>query len=59
MSHLAADLGVIVTDGLERYDKGGFQDGDVLMKSFIDMDMLKTEPTDEELFTTKFVPVKP
>ena len=31
----------------------------VLKKSFIDMDMLKTEPTDEQLFTTQFVPVKP
>jgi ABC-type nitrate/sulfonate/bicarbonate transport system substrate-binding protein len=31
----------------------------VLKKSFIDMDMLKTEPTDDQMFTTQFLPVKP
>jgi ABC-type nitrate/sulfonate/bicarbonate transport system substrate-binding protein len=31
----------------------------VLKKSFLDMDMLKTEPTDEQMFTTQFLPVKP
>jgi NitT/TauT family transport system substrate-binding protein len=31
----------------------------VIKKSFIDMDMLKTEPADDQMFTTQFLPVKP
>lgn len=31
----------------------------VLKQSFIDMGMLKTKPQDDQLFTTKFLPVKP
>ncbi len=32
---------------------------EVLKKSFIDMDMMQTEPADKDLFTTQFLPVKP
>ena len=31
VSHFVADLGVIITDGMQRYGKAGFQDGDVLI----------------------------
>lgn len=31
----------------------------VLKQSFLDMGMLKTEPADDQMFTTKFLPVKP
>jgi ABC-type nitrate/sulfonate/bicarbonate transport system substrate-binding protein len=31
----------------------------VLKQSFLDMGMLKTEPRDDEMFTTRFLPVKP
>src|SRR5215472_6443897 len=31
VSHFVADLGVIITDGMERYGKAGFEDGDVLI----------------------------
>src|SRR6195256_2745270 len=31
VSHFVADLGVIVTDGLERYGKAGFKPGDVII----------------------------
>ena len=31
----------------------------VLKQSFIDMGMLQTEPSNEDLFTTQFLPVKP
>ena len=31
VSHFVADLGVIITDGMQRYGKDGFQDGDVLI----------------------------
>jgi len=31
----------------------------VLKQSFVEMGILKTEPADDELFTTQFVPVKP
>lgn len=31
----------------------------VLMQSFVDLGLLKTKPRNDELFTTKFPPVKP
>ena len=31
VSHFVADLGVIITDGMKRYGRDGFQDGDVLI----------------------------
>ena len=31
VSHFVADLGVIITDGMKRYGKDGFADGDVLI----------------------------
>jgi N-methylhydantoinase B len=31
VSHFVADLGVIITDGMQRYGRDGFQDGDVLI----------------------------
>src|SRR5215470_16456064 len=31
VSHFVADLGVIITDGMQRYGRDGFQQGDVLI----------------------------
>jgi len=31
VSHFVADLGVIITDGIKRYGKGGFKPGDVII----------------------------
>jgi len=31
VSHFVADLGVIITDGIKRYGKGGFKPGDVIL----------------------------
>jgi NitT/TauT family transport system substrate-binding protein len=48
------EIASFVPDG--HFDPKGIA---VLKKSFLDMEMLKTEPTDEQMFTTQFLPVKP
>jgi NitT/TauT family transport system substrate-binding protein len=48
------EIDSFVLDG--HFDQKGIA---VLKKSFLDMDMLKTEPTDDQMYTTQFLPVKP
>ncbi|HEY3920374.1 MAG TPA: ABC transporter substrate-binding protein [Stellaceae bacterium] len=48
------EIGTFSTDGT--FDP---QAVDVLKQSFLDMGMLKEKPADNQMFTTKFVPVKP
>jgi ABC-type nitrate/sulfonate/bicarbonate transport system substrate-binding protein len=48
------EIGMLETDG--RFDPKAIE---VLKTSFVDMGILKERPRDDQLFTTKFVPVKP
>jgi len=49
-----SELSMLSTDG--RFDPEAIE---VLKQSYIDMGILDAKPRDEQLFTTKFVPVKP
>jgi NitT/TauT family transport system substrate-binding protein len=49
-----SEIGTFSTDGT--FDPAAV---DVLKQSFIDMNMLKGKPADDQMFTTQFLPVKP
>lgn len=44
---------IVVDDG--QFDPKGLE---LLKKSFVDLGILATEPTDDQLITTQFLPVK-
>jgi ABC-type nitrate/sulfonate/bicarbonate transport system substrate-binding protein len=48
------ELGMLSDDG--HFDPKALA---VLKQSFVDMGILETQPSDDELLTTRFVPVKP